>query len=134
MNAQVPMSSPKRILIAEDDPMVRDLIRLSLEGEGYEIHDVEDGIKALDMARTLRPDLVILDVMMPGLSGYKVCENLKDAKDTARVYVMFLTGRGGSLMEATVSKCKGDEILSKPFSPTVLKQKVRKALESKGPC
>ncbi len=118
----------KRVLIADDEDMVRDLIKLTIRDDGYEIHEARDGIEALDKARQVMPDVIIMDVMMPGKIGYQVCKELKDDPATRKIFVIFLTARGGSLSKETVQMSGGDAFLAKPFSPRDLRENVRKAL------
>jgi two-component system alkaline phosphatase synthesis response regulator PhoP len=115
-------------LIADDEDMVRDLIKLTIRDDGYEIHEARDGIEALDKARQVMPDVIIMDVMMPGKIGYQVCKELKDDPATRKIFVIFLTARGGSLSKETVQMSGGDAFLAKPFSPRDLRDNVRKAL------
>ena len=119
-----------KILIADDESMIRDLIKLSLEGEGHEIFEADDGVKAVDMAKKEIPDLMILDVMMPGIIGYRVCDILKSEPETRGIYVMFLTGRDAAKVRETAEMINADDVISKPFDPEALKQKVREALKS----
>ena len=118
----------KKVLIADDEAMIRDLVRLSLQSEGYEIHEVEDGPSAVRVAKQIKPDLMILDVMLPGIIGYRVCSMLKEEPDTNKIYIMFITSRSGTQVETTINMCNGDEVVFKPFDPEELKQKVIKAL------
>ncbi|HUT55782.1 MAG TPA: response regulator [bacterium] len=118
----------KKVLIADDDDMVRNLIKLTIRDDGYEVHEACDGIEALDMAREIMPDLIVMDVMMPGKVGYQVCQELKEDPDTRQIFVMFLTARGGSLSKETVELSGGDAFLSKPFTPRELRELIQKAL------
>lgn len=118
---------PKIILIADDDDNIRDLIYISLEDEGYNLHTARNGEEALKMALEIKPDLVILDVMMPGKTGYEVCEALKKNPATCNTYVIFLSARGSPISEKTGKMKGGNEFLIKPFDPEILKAKVRDA-------
>ena len=85
----------KRVLIVEDQADIRKLIRMTLEFEAYEIHEASDGAFGLRMAQAVKPDLVLLDVMMPGeLDGLQVCQRLKQGADTRDMKVVLLTARG----------------------------------------
>jgi DNA-binding response OmpR family regulator len=118
----------KRVLIADDDETNRDLIRKSLAKESLELFEAIDGNEALTRARELNPDLIILDIMMPGKSGYEVCEELKNSKSTAAIPVLFLSARSGALTRQTVATAGGDEFMAKPFSPRELRELVREML------
>ena len=121
---------PKKILIADDEATVRDLVKLSLEHEGYEFFEAENGVEALQMAQALIPDLILLDVMMPGKIGYQVCSELKSDPATKKITIVFLTGRDNSLSLETVKESGGDDIVSKPFRPHELKARIRKLLQT----
>ncbi len=118
----------KKILIADDEDMVRNVLRLSLQSEGYEIYEAGDGAEALSMAREIVPDLLILDIMMPGMIGYRVCKELKKDPATKDILVMFITSRDVSLAEAAARESGGDDIMGKPFMPDELREKVRRLL------
>lgn len=85
----------KRILVIDDDNMVVWIIEQALKREGYEVHSAKNGAAGLEKARVLRPDLIILDVMMPQMDGYEVCWRLKSDRKTAAIDVLMLTARGG---------------------------------------
>jgi DNA-binding response OmpR family regulator len=84
----------KRILAVDDDPIVLRMVELGLRGRGYEIHTATNGEIGLAKAKMLRPQLVILDIMMPELNGYEVCYRLKNDPDTARIAILILTAKG----------------------------------------
>ena len=120
----------KKILIADDEENIRILIRKTLEfaGGDFEIYEARDGIEAIRMARKIKPNMMILDVMMPGMTGYEVCKIVKNSAETQDVYVMFLTARGGSISKTTVDLCGGNEFITKPFDPEELGLRIKKAL------
>jgi len=121
----------KRILIADDDDNIRELITLTLEDEGYEIFEAKDGNEALAVALKIKPDLVILDVMMPGMVGYQVCEKIRQDPAAKNAYVIFLTARGTPVAEMTGKTYGGDEFMVKPFEPKQLRERIREALAKK---
>jgi DNA-binding response OmpR family regulator len=111
----------KRVLIVEDQPDIRKLIRMTLEFEAYEIHEADDGASGLRMALALQPDLVLLDVMMPGeLDGLQVCQRIKSDATLAGVRVVLLTARGQTRDREAGQRAGADEYLVKPFSPLQL--------------
>lgn len=118
----------KKILIADDEANIRELVRVSLEDEGFELYEAADGKEALELARTLRPDLVILDLMMPDKWGYTVCEELKQGRDTRQILVLFLTARSSAQAKKMGQLKGGDAYLVKPFQPQELKQKVKELM------
>ena len=119
----------KKILIADDEDNIRGLVLMTLEDEGFELHQACDGNEALAKARELKPDLVVLDVMMPGKVGYEVCEELKKDPDTKDVYIIFLSSRTSPSSELGAKNAGGDEWMYKPFDPGELRNRVKKALE-----
>ncbi|MFO1318423.1 MAG: response regulator [Burkholderiales bacterium] len=115
----------RKILIVEDQADLRKLVRMTLEFGGVEIHEAADGATGLHMAQSLKPDLVLLDVMMPGeLDGYQVCERIKTDKSLAGVKVVLLTARGQQTDLDQGRKAGCDAYLVKPFSPLELIDKV----------
>ena len=86
-----------RIVLAEDEPFVREGLVALLESEGYEVSAAKDGNEALAMVRVRRPDLLLLDVMMPGISGYDVCREVRAEDDT--LPILFLTAKDGDADE-----------------------------------
>ena len=111
----------KKILIVEDQPDIRKLIRMTLEFEDYEIHEAADGAFGLRMAAAVGPDLVLLDVMMPGeLDGLQVCQRIKSDPRLAHIKVVLLTARGQARDREAGQQSGADDYLVKPFSPLQL--------------
>lgn len=111
----------KKILIVEDQPDIRKLIRMTLEFEDYEIHEAADGAFGLRMASAVAPDLVLLDVMMPGeLDGLQVCQRIKSDPKLAGLKVVLLTARGQARDREAGQLAGADDYLVKPFSPLQL--------------
>jgi DNA-binding response OmpR family regulator len=121
--------SKKIILIVDDQGELRKLVRMTLEYGDYELHEAENGQRALELAKVIKPDLVLLDVMMPGeVNGYQVCENLKQANNEKNPYVMLLTARGQKSDLEEGRRVGADSYLVKPFSPLELIKNVENAL------
>lgn len=117
-----------KILIVDDEETIRSLLRLTLEDEGFEIFEAENGPEAVQKAKEIKPDLILLDVMMPGMLGYEVCEIIKNDPEVSHAVVIFLSSRSNPTAELT-GKMKGaDHYLTKPFKPKDLKEKVKQAL------
>lgn len=118
-----------RILVAEDEPKQADLVRVYLEREGHDVLVVGDGPAAVDTARGRRPDLIVLDVMMPLLGGLDVCRILR-AEST--VPILLLTARNGEEDMLTGLDIGADDYLGKPYSPRELTARVRALLRRAG--
>jgi CheY-like chemotaxis protein len=111
----------KKILIVEDQPDIRKLIRMTLEFEDYEIHEAADGAFGLRMASAVGPDLMLLDVMMPGeLDGLQVCQRIKSDPKLKHIKVVLLTARGQARDREAGQQAGADDYLVKPFSPLQL--------------
>jgi DNA-binding response OmpR family regulator len=111
----------KRVLIVEDQSDIRKLIRMTLEFESYEIHEAADGDAGYALAQTVLPDLVLLDVMMPGtMNGLQVCKSIKATPGLEKVKVVLLTARGQARDREAGQQAGADEYLVKPFSPLQL--------------
>jgi DNA-binding response OmpR family regulator len=120
------------VLVADDDIDIRDLVVFKLKQAGYTVVAVGDGPAALGAARTAAPDLALLDVMMPGMSGVDVCRELRADPATARMPVILLTAR---VMEADVETgfaAGADDYVVKPFSPRELVSRVQAVLTRLG--
>jgi DNA-binding response OmpR family regulator len=115
------------ILIVEDHPTMREAMRLVLEHEGFVIREVADGASALAMARSDPPDLMFLDLNIPGTSGADVLRELKSDPATASIRVIIVTATGEEGREYVLS-LGADEYFTKPFSPTALLRRVEQVL------
>ena len=127
-----------RILIIEDDPDVAELIRYHLTKEGYETRISSKGIHGLEQAKTSRPDMILLDIMVPELNGWEVCRRLKQDTELRGIPVIIVTGRAEEGDKVLGFEMGADDYVTKPFSPRELVARVRavmrrgKALESPG--
>ena len=111
----------KKILIVDDHADIRRLIHLTLEFEQYEIHEAADGSAALERVSQLQPDLVLLDVMMPGpINGLEVCRRIRAMPQLCAVRVMLLSARGQASDREAGMQAGADSYLVKPFSPLQL--------------
>jgi len=119
----------KRILIVEDQADIRKLIRMTLEFEPYEIHEAADGAAGLRLAAAVQPDLILLDVMMPGeLDGLQVCEQVRANPLLANTRVVLLTARGQLKDRDAGEQAGADEYLIKPFSPLQLIETIERLM------
>jgi DNA-binding response OmpR family regulator len=105
------------VLLVDDDPKIRDLLRLYIEREGHRALFAADGEQALEIAGRSRPDLVLLDVMLPGLDGFEVCRRIRDSSD---VPILLLTARSGEGDKVVGLDMGADDYVVKPFSPREL--------------
>lgn len=120
--------STKRILFADDDPGMRTIVSINLEADGYEVTIVEDGDAALAEAIRLKPDLIVLDVMMPGRDGFEVLQMLKEDPSTAGIPIVMLTAKATDDDVWTGWKLGADYYMTKPFDPEELSRFVRQVL------
>src|SRR3989338_6429544 len=123
------VAGERKIFIAEDNPQFCELYRIALESEGYKVLFANTGREAIEKIPAERPDLIILDVMMPEMDGYEVCRNLRDLPEFALIPIIMLTAK-----TADEDKIKGynvgaDDYITKPFSLKVLRARVRGVLE-----
>jgi CheY-like chemotaxis protein len=114
----------KKLLMADDESGVRSLVRMTLESDDYEILEASDGNQALELAREHQPDLLLLDVAMPGMSGFDVCRLLKEDPETQQIKVIMLTARAQQMDVEEGQKSGADDYFTKPFSPVALMRKV----------
>ena len=116
------------ILVIEDDPEIRELLLVSFEREGWTILEAEDGEGGLTLLASRRPDLVVLDIMLPGLDGLAVLRRIKADSGTASIPVIMTTARGEDSDVITGLELGADDYVVKPFSPKVLAARIRVAL------
>lgn len=125
------------ILVVDDESSILELLKFNLAKEGYQVILASDGQQALKYARAEKPDLIILDIMLPEMDGYDVCRALKAGRDTAGIPIIMLSARGDVLDKVVGLELGADDYVTKPFSPreVVARVKVhlrRKALEAGG--
>lgn len=121
----------EKILVADDEVYIRALLEQTLEdfeSVGVELFSASSGREAWDVAQAERPDLVILDVMMPGLSGYEVCQRIRSDPALSHAYVIMLTARGQEVDRLRSVEVGADEYVTKPFDPDYLIERVADVL------
>ena len=121
----------KRVVVVDDEPTVGEAVRDLLSAEGYDVETPGDAQSALPALLRTAPDLVILDVNMPGMSGWELCSLLRRQSATRSVPVLFLTGRQDVRDRITAMQVGGSDYLSKPFGAEELRKKVRSLLKSR---
>jgi DNA-binding response OmpR family regulator len=118
-----------RVLVIDDEAPIRLLCRVNLEAEGMEVLEAADGPSGLEKARAERPDVILLDVMMPGLDGWRVAEELLDDDRTEEIPIVFLTARAELRDRARGIDLGGVDYVTKPFNPVELAPLVRDLLD-----
>ena len=113
------------VLICDDEPSLRELVRISLDGP-YSFAEADDGEKSLEIARRLRPDVIILDMMMPRLSGLEVLSEIRGDRELAETAVIVLTAQPSTKEEAL--RCGADIVMVKPFEPQAITAAVEEVL------
>lgn len=116
------------ILIVEDEPEIAKLIQMSLEREGFSCHSCRDGLTALQEFHKLQPDVIILDLMLPGLDGLEVCARIRQKPGAKDPYILMLTAKGEEIDRVIGLSTGADDYMVKPFSPTELIARVRALL------
>ncbi|MBO9369763.1 MAG: response regulator [Chloroflexi bacterium] len=117
-----------RILVAEDEKDIRELIAFTLRFAGFDVLLATNGAEAVEVAEAERPDLVILDVRMPRMSGYEACRRLKENPKTASLPIVFLSAKGQDSEIQQGLESGAEEYILKPFAPDELIQQVRDIL------
>ena len=116
------------ILVIEDEPDIRKLVQYNLVQERYKVLEAEDGEQALKLLQRSTPNLVILDLMLPGISGLELCKHLRERAETAQVPILMLTAKAGEADKVVGLEIGADDYLAKPFSPREMVARVRAIL------
>jgi two-component system OmpR family response regulator len=124
------MNKAHKILVIDDEPEITDIVETYFEGLGYNVEAANSGLSGIDKAREFKPNLVLLDIMMPDTSGYEVCNELKAMDSMQGVPVVFLTGRDTREDSGRSFQAGGDMFVKKPFSCERLADIVKIALSS----
>ena len=117
-----------KILVVDDEADIRELVDYNLVREGFDVTCAADGEGALDIARSEHPDLVILDLMLPGMDGLEVCRIMKNGDETSGIPIVMLTAKGEEADIVTGLEMGADDYVTKPFSPRVLAARVKAVL------
>jgi two-component system phosphate regulon response regulator PhoB len=124
---------PDTVLLVEDESDVVDLLRYNLNKAGFSVLIAGDGLLGLEMARKNRPEIIVLDLMLPGMDGYSVCRALKQDSDTESLPVLMLTARGEPSERVRGLEIGADDYLTKPFSPRELVLRIQALLRRTRP-
>ena len=127
------MARKKKILIIDDEIDLVDLVKLRLESENYYVEPLYTSTRALEIAKREKPDLILVDIMMPDKDGFQVCKELKSDKDTCRIPVILFTAKPEEKehVRRDYESAGADDYVMKPFDPVDLFTKIRFLLESK---
>ncbi len=120
--------SKQKILLVDDEPDILEMIGFNLEREGFEVFTAPNGRKALELAKTHLPDLVLLDVMMPEMDGMETCRELRDDARLKNTIIAFLTARNEDYSQIAGFDAGADDYISKPIKPRVLISRVKALL------
>lgn len=117
-----------KILIVDDEPDILDLLEYNLQNDGYQVYRTEKGEEAVEMVREYRPELVLLDIMMPEMDGVETCRQIRQLNEGKNVYVMFLTARSEEYSEVAGFDAGADDYITKPIRPRVLLSRIKAIL------
>jgi two-component system, OmpR family, alkaline phosphatase synthesis response regulator PhoP len=118
-----------KVLVIDDEAPIRLLCRVNLEAEKMDVVEAAEGAEGLELARAEKPDIVLLDVMMPGMDGWQVAEKLLENQETSQIPLVFLTARAELRDRARGLELGGVDYITKPFNPVELASVVEKLLE-----
>lgn len=118
----------ERILVVDDEDDILELVRYNLSKEGYTVRCVSSGEEALEVARAERPDLIVLDLMLPGIDGLDVCKTLKADQKTSSIPIIMVTAKGEDADVVTGLELGAEDYITKPFSPRILSARVKAAI------
>ncbi|WP_124979636.1 response regulator transcription factor [Nonlabens xiamenensis] len=120
-----------KILLVDDEPDILEIVGYNLKNEGYKVYTAENGEEGLKKAKKKKPDLIILDVMMPVMDGIEACEKMRKVKDLDNTVITFLTARGEDYSMIAGFDTGADDYITKPIKPRVLVSKVKSLLRRK---
>ena len=124
--------APATVLVVDDDPVILKLLEVNFEMEGFQVVRAADGAEGLERARAVLPDIVVLDVMMPRMTGYEVAKALREDDDTAHIPIIFVTARAQSSDVERGMELGVDDYVTKPFDPLDLIARVNALLARTG--
>jgi len=113
-----------RVLVVDDEPDIIDLLKYNLEKEGYEVETASDGIKAVKAAVKFKPDVILLDIMMPNQDGVETCRQIRDIPELKGTFIIFLTARSEEYSEVAAFDVGADDYITKPIKPRALLSRI----------
>ncbi|MDO6389465.1 response regulator transcription factor [Pontibacter sp. BT731] len=117
---QTPNQAQYKILVVDDDPDIIELLQYNLAREGYDVAQAENGKKAIEVAHAFKPDVILMDVMMPVLDGIAACRQLREEQDFRQTHIIFLTARSEEFSEVAAFDAGADDFITKPIKPRAL--------------
>jgi two-component system, OmpR family, alkaline phosphatase synthesis response regulator PhoP len=126
------MENPYKILVVDDEIDILEFIQYNLKKEGYDVHLAHNGQEAIDIAKKVKPDLILLDVMMPVMDGIEACKQIKSNSELEKIFIVFLTARAEEYSEIAGFNAGADDYISKPIKPRVLLSRISAILRRKG--
>jgi two-component system alkaline phosphatase synthesis response regulator PhoP len=116
------------ILLVDDEPDILEIVRYNLTSEGYTVETAENGLEAILQAKKVKPQLIIMDVMMPEMDGIEACEKIRNIPELAETVITFLTARGEDYSQMAGFEAGADDYITKPIKPKILVSKVKALL------
>lgn len=117
-----------KILIVDDEVNIRELIKFNLEKSGYKVIEADEGQAAISKAKTEKPELIVLDLMLPGIDGLEVCRLVKSSRETAAIPIIMLTAKSEEIDKVIGLELGADDYMTKPFSPRELLARIKAVL------
>ncbi|MFO7880322.1 MAG: response regulator transcription factor [Bacteroidales bacterium] len=117
------------ILIVDDEQDILEFLSYNLQNVGYKVHTTDNGLDALKLAREIIPDLIVLDIMMPGLDGIETCERIRNTAGLEHTLIMFLTARAEDYSQIAGFDAGGDDYVTKPIKPKIIQKRIRALLK-----
>lgn len=113
-----------KVLVVDDEEAILELLKYNLEKEGYEVKTALDGVKAIEIAKTFHPELILLDIMMPKQDGVETCRQLREIPELAGTFIIFLTARSEEYSEVAAFDVGADDYITKPIKPRALMSRI----------
>jgi DNA-binding response OmpR family regulator len=120
----------RKVLLIDDEEEMVEMVSVSLSAAGYAMTTAFESLQGIEKAKNEKPDLILLDIMMPGMDGYEICRRLKALEETKNIPVIFFTAMGNVDLEEKVFAVCGRDFIRKPFEPEELLEKIKKALSA----
>ena len=132
MEHQAQTMTPQKVLLVDDEQDILDLLKYNLEREGLKVLTATNGLDGLRLAKAERPDLIVLDIMMPGMDGVEVCNQLRGLPEFKQTLITFLTARGEDYSQIAGFEAGADDYITKPVKPKVFVSKAKALLKRAG--